>query len=486
MRLPRLLVVALVLFALPVAAGPLDDGERDDAIFGDDDGDGDDGLAAAAAGTPTDDADGADDADDSTRLGDPRLGAPAVENREALADKLQIGGLLYLRHGLFFNEETDLGKQSYSNNNLTDVYFDARPNDRVRAFLRGRMTYTPTTSGSTTSAFFGLGGGGDEVQVLLDEMWLKWDIGRQVYLTLGRQHVHWGTTRLWNPVDVIYSARRNPLTLYDQRTGLPMLKVQVPIGSLGWNAYGLLIADSATDIETVAAAGRLEMVLGTAELGLTAMKRKGLDPRFGLDLSMGLWDLDLSGELGVRLHDGEPAWMVSAGLSWQVQYNDEDSLIFGVEGFHNPDGKATVDDVVDPIVAGLMAAAQQAFIDGTEPQVDAGLPFTPFYVGRWYAAFFAVAMGPGSWDDTSFTLSAIANLSDRTGFLRLDVRTLVLTDLSLELYGGLNVGADGEFRYYARSFEEKLNAAIPAGLGIPAVEMPRPAAQVGVNLRVPF
>ena len=432
------------------------------------------------------------------------------ERRDLLdTDKLQLGGLLYLRNGLFIADrpghDDTWARQSLTNSNLTDLYFDARPNDRVRAFIRGRMLYTPAMDDSQASSFLGLGNTSEPVQMQLDQLWLKFDLARQVYVTLGAQHVRWGATRLWNPVDAIYPSRRNPLTLFDQRTGLPMLKLHVPFEVMGnnWNGYLIALADEAVDLAHVGLAGRLEAVVSTAEVGLTVSKRLAQDWRLGLDLSAGIWEFDVTGELGVRVKDdGEARWQASGGLSWTVAINDEDSLILGAEYFHNPNGYE------DEKTAALRMAtiSIDQFLYGPKSIFAGRNPFDFFYMGRQYAALYAVAMGPGDWNDTNFTLSMISNISDRSGLGRLDVSTLLLTDLRVEFYGSVHVGS-GEFGFYAEKLPGEFAdaslqaaktlriddltdeaAAMISGGGLSMGDdlgaLAAPVAQVGVNLRL--
>lgn len=439
--------------------------------------------------------------------GDPRMQGRVVERRDLLdEDRLQIGGLFYMQNGFFLTADTPWHQQSFTHVNLTDMYIDVRANDRVRAFVRGRMLYSPVAGDATSAAFLGMSGRDGAVSMALDQLWLKFDVERLVYLTVGAQHLRWGATRLWNPVDVIYATRRNPLTLFDQRTGLPMFKVHVPFEVKGnaWNAYAIALADDASDLAHFGVAARLEAVISTWEIGLTAMRRRQVDPRFGLDVSAGLWVLDVTGELGLRVADSGVTWMASGGLSYTLDYGDEDSLILGVEYFHNPGGYPTAAKAARGMAD---ITISQALYGDRSPRAGENA-FDFFYMGQQYAALFAVAMGPGSWDDTSFTLSLLSNLSDRTGLLRFDVGTSVLTDLRLEVYASAFVGSDGEFRFYGDSLGDAMKEAglaaiadlktadlteeakalmsdpkAAASLGSQAA-FPAPQAQFGLNLRL--
>ncbi len=407
----------------------------------------------------------------------------ATKHRDLLdLDRLQVGGMVYMRYGAYFyeGEESD---PTLSNPNLLDVYLDGQPNDRVRAYVRGRLTYDPMLTG------YGPGvpdisdmGIPEEMlpepppssDVLLDQLWLKFDIGRTLFVTAGKQPVHWGASRLWNPVDVVNSTRREPLTLFDDRTGVAALKVQLPIEPLSWNLIWLALVEDADSMADVGGALRLEMVVATAEIGLTGMVRKETDadgeniviPKVGLDLSAGIWELDVAGEVAANFVEKtamDPAFeaggrqaslQTSGGLSYSFKYSDEDFAVMGGEYFFNSEGYGSKDDY------------PSAFMNGT---------FTPFYMGRHYGALYIALPSPGNWDFTSFTLSGIGNLSDESYMTRFDYSTSVLTYLTLQAYVSVNLGQKGgEFKF---GFEEGQIIE-----GSPAV--PYPVATAGLNLRV--
>ncbi|MCB9740419.1 MAG: hypothetical protein H6747_14245 [Deltaproteobacteria bacterium] len=462
---------------------PAAEDDREAEMFGEDEaapvagpaanGGGSGGASSSrSAGSGSSGGSGSNGAED---FGDDRM-AP-IELERADKDRLQIGGLLYLRNGLSWNEVDPWSRQPLTISNLTDIYLDARPSDRVRGFVRGRLLWTPTIGDSNSAGLLGFTTGSSELSPQLVELWLKFDVARSVFLTIGAQQVRFGATRLWNPVDVIYAQRRSPLTLFDQRTGLPMLKVHVPIDALGWNAYALAIADGAQQLRDFSLVGRLEMVVSTVEVGLLAKKRMGEDPRFGLDVSAGVWEFDVGVEVGARRDAGGTwHWMSSAKLEHTVRLNDEDNLIWGLEGFYNPDGAASLETALDRIEGAL----QTSMTTG----VSAGLPFQPFYVGRWYAAIFAVLMSPGSWNDTNFTMSALSNFSDGSGTIRFDVSQTLHQHVRIEAYTGLNLGSDGEFRFYTQGLKDRFGPLLQAAGQDPDALFKRPVAQFGVNLRI--
>ncbi len=442
---------------------------------------------------------------DELMLGRPGAG-PKLSDELAPEDPLKIGGQLYLRGQVTAQEGQEAGDYAFSSPSLLDVFLDARPNDRVRGFVLGRMLFDPTlpqtaaqdlrlsnvgapagfTSGGVTSlnALFA-SQATRTPRVALDQMWLRFDIKRRVFVTAGRQHVRWGTARFWTPTDYLHIQRRNPLDVFDARTGTSMVKLHIPWEEYGWNfyAYGITENTDATPTASkLAGAARLEMVLGTSELGAGVFARRGQRPKLAADLSIGIWDLDLYGEVAVRwaedidrisfnrnvnpadlpfgptptsqdagslarflgpavdilypVKSGEPGSVkvqATGGVSYSIKYADKDVFTLGAEYFYN--GLGYDDTAVYP---GLILPHSQSLNE----------PASFFYLGRHYAGVFALLPAPGSWDRTTFTLSSMANLSDRSGLTRLDYSFILLTHLRFEAFGAVHWGEKkGEFRF---------------------------------------
>jgi hypothetical protein len=429
----------------------------------------------------------ATDARDDLNLGDPTA-ATRFSDELAPEDPLKFGGQLYWR-------AMSMGKQgqrpddwSLSTPALLDVYLDARPNERVRAFGLARTTYDPTLprNGATSDVPTGTPLGSDSLNrpstsstrgpsVVLDQLWLRFDILRRVFVTVGKQHVRWGTARFWAPTDYMHEEARNPLLPFDPRTGTTMLKLHVPWEARGWNfyAYALPEGPSATEhTGDIAGAARVEIVLGTLEASAGVFGRRNSKARFAGDVSFGLWDLDFYGEAAVRNagdidfvhYEAQPqvdctqtsaamltrddlmtmyypaqrgsGWkaQVTGGVSYTRKYADKDTFTLGAEYFYNELGYASAKDYLG---LPLFSPREQALAN----------PATFFYLGRHYLGVFATAPAPYSWDNTTFTLSSLANLSDGSGIVRLDYSLIVLTHIRFEAYGAVRYGQkNGEFR----------------------------------------
>jgi hypothetical protein len=347
--------------------------------------------------------------------------------------------------------------------NLLEVYLDARPSDRVRAFARGRLLWNPAVDGDDP---YWNALGAEQVAVQLDELWLKLDVARRLFVTVGQQKVLWGTARFWNPADLVSLSPRPLLTPFDDRTGLPLLKLHLPVESLGWNFYLVGMMDQVDTFDRSGVAGRAELVFSTVELAASAAYRYRLPARVGFDVSAGIWSFDVIGEVGLKI-DAEGAGRVSpqtvGGLQYTVSVFDDDKLIIGGEYFFNSEGA----ERVSPF----------ALLRGE-------VPF--FYAGRHYAALFVWLPRPGRLNDWDFSATGIGNLSDQTFLARLDVSVKVLTFLSVQTYFTAHLGRKGELRIGDRAFspEEVAEARALFSPDAPGRPVPTQLVDLGLWLRL--
>jgi hypothetical protein len=442
----------------------------------------------------------------------PAAGDAEARLREEAGEKedpLKLGGVLYLRSNVFSREGAPPAEWAFTAPSLTDVYLDVRPNDRVRGFALGRMLFDPTQTASSTSVIPGAARAANPRGVL-DQLWVRFDVERAAFVTAGRQHVKWGVGRFWNPTDYLHAVRRDPLAVFDERTGTTMLRVHVPWERRGWNFYGVAIAEplvtqgtsplapsaqppastsaaASNALGAIGGGGRAELVLGAWELGLDGVAQRGIRPRLGVDLSGALGEIDVRGELALRTSSDVPLFArvagvpdaaplelryavrepsgirpaAVAGAEWSHKYSDEDAFTVGAEYFFNANGYD------DARVYPLLLAANA---------------FTPFYLGRHYAGAYLILPRPGSWNLHTFTLSLIANLSDRSAVARLDWSVTLLTYLTAEAYLQSHLGeSGGELRF---GIDLPPQAQALPGATIPAVFVGAPVVDAGLALRL--
>ena len=148
------------------------------------------------------------------------------------------------------------------------------------------------------------------------------------------------------------------------------------------------------------------------------------------------------------------------GAEWLIKLGDDDLLGLTAEYFYNGAGYAD-DDLY------LWLALQGSL--------------RPLYLGRHYAALGVALPGPGSLNDTTFTLSALANLSDQSTLVRLDYVVRFLSDLSFNAYVMAHPGRYGELRFRAEIPPLPIDESLSEGLVIPASWL-----DLGVGLRMSF
>jgi len=474
----RLALLGVLLLPGAGAASPADTApppaapaapDREAALFG---------TAPAAAGAPP---------------GEVATVPPDAPSAEvALEDPLRIGGGLYWRAQTTAPEDVPPDEWLFTAPALLDLYLDGRPNSRLRAYTLARMSYDPTevswwsrllASSETTSESPQLPTTPADPRWTLDQLWFNLNLHQRAFVTVGRQHVKWGTARFWNPTDFLHDVYKDPLARYDERVGKTMVKVQLPWEAQSTNFYGIVLLEGPATVEQLGQLGgaaRIETVQAGAELGLDLLVQRERGLLVGVDLSTPLGPLD--GYLEAALRDrGEPRWetvqgpaeepgwnvLATVGLEWSHKYNDEDSFLVGAEYFFN----------------------QLGYDDATlYPWLLAQGRFTPFYLGRHYAGVYGLLVAPGSWNDTTFLLATLGNLSDRSFLTRLDASVKILTQLTLEGFAAVHYGeAGGELNFSLD--RDELRGLLDPGLRglldvVPDSRFARPVFELGCALRV--
>jgi hypothetical protein len=403
-------------------------------------------------------------------------------------DPLRIGGLLYLRMFTSARDNQPPADWTLSAPFLLDTYLDARPNDRVRGFVLVRTLYNPAYNPASPSAYGFALVPSPNPEFLIDQMWINLDVASRVFVTAGKQHVKWGAAHFWFPTDFLNPVKLRPLSLFDERTGTTMIKAQVPIESAKMNLWAIAVVDNlvvADTIGKVGAAGRAEVVFGQTEVGVDFLAQNGTYPRYGADISFGLGDFDLYTEVAMLDGRGMPIWrkvsnpdptagvsgnyvviyfpnfrpQAASGLTYTLKYSETDVITFGGEYFYNGFGYS------DPSLY---------------PWLLFNSAFQSFYVGQHYAAVYASAPSPGSWDTSTFTLTFLGNLSDSSFIARLDYWLTVLTHLRFEASAQVHFGNPyGEFRLAIDTPAQTIN-----GMAIPAVSVGASSFDLGIALRL--
>jgi hypothetical protein len=276
------------------------------------------------------------------------------EQLAAKDERLTFGGMLYLREdGAFGSDATSPEDVDLASPSLFDLFADVNPNDRIRGYAQGRLEYDWTISEGQIDPLTG-----EELQradVLLDQLWIKADVARKVFLTVGKQRIKWGAGRFWNPTDFLNTERLDALAVFDERTGVALVKAHVPLGT--WNAYAIANLERTDQLDAAGGAARLEALVGNTEI--TASMARGRTSHSGsaptCRAGSGLFDLYAEGALlhGDDLHTWEGTLAEGAPLPTKVDRSDDwipqvtagarshsrsatsTPLSLGVEGFYN-------------------------------------------------------------------------------------------------------------------------------------------------------
>jgi hypothetical protein len=260
------------------------------------------------------------------------------------------------------------------------------------------------------------------------EAYYGFDIGKAVFLRLGKQLLAWGPSRVWTPVDFINLQKADAFSSVDLRQGKPGLKLHVPLGKA--NAFVFAdfsrVVDSSQPMPVVrdplgagSLAARLDATIGGFELGLTGFGGAEVQAKAGFDFSGDFFGSGVYGELGLAPAYSGYKGSVLASLGFSRALGELKRWTVSAEGFYNSLGAEYSGPA---LAAGLQA----------------GL-LAPLYIGKAYG-YAAVSAKELFSSDLATTLSGLANFTDGSFTIKLAEdfslpRALPFT-LSLSYSGG--------------------------------------------------
>ncbi len=460
-------------------------------------------------------------------------GAPAQDAFAAglvKEDALKIGGQLYIRAITTISQNQPLGKSSFNVPTLLDVYLDARPTDRLRAFVLGRLEYDPLLSSTTVLTGVSVPGltQVSNPAVYLDQAWLAFDIARTAFVTAGVQHVKWGTGQYFNPDDFLASQPRDPLAVFDARLGVSMLRVQIPWEKTGLSFTAVAVFQPTQNISTTgttvsgSAGNSVNLVSGTQNnsngflndvggaaqveydfkggaVGVNGLAQKYRAWRVGAYTTAGLGDFDVYGEAVLKQCLDLPYSIpnTTCGPSYSTGI-----IVPGTYGGYT---FGTVEQPASPVfqaVAGLTYGInfegnksitlageyfynRGSFVAKQYPNLLVQGAYQPFYLGRNYVALSATLTDTTA--KTTWVLTAIGNLTDVSAITRLDFIVTVLSYLQVEAFGAVDYGhLGGEFRLGLEIPDVVFNTGLPAPNNQKTTNfiVNAPIVQFGLGLRM--
>lgn len=367
---------------------------------------------------------------------------PTIAKEESGANPLVLGGRLELETTLNKRQKQSIGDAGLLRSGTAELYLDGRPTEGLRGFVKGAIKHTTAATPSQTV--------GEDLNLSLYEMWLKWGGSSSVYTTLGRQKLKWGAASFWNPTDFLAVETKDPLATFDVRPGAELLKLHFPLEKQGHNLYAVVDLNGATTANSPRIAARGEFNYGfgdfTGELTATVAAAKDKPVQFGLDLNTGLGPVDFiaeaavthksstlfyrreadsSGNMVFKSHDRSKDYIkqIVGGLRYDLKYSESDSANVSIEYFWNDAGYSDV------------ALEAYSFIQGASRRL---------YLANRYLAGSLFLAQPGSFNDSNIIISALHNLTDKSWLAQTVFSHKILTRSSIEI-ALIKSGGAGEF-----------------------------------------
>jgi hypothetical protein len=263
----------------------------------------------------------------------------------------------------------------------------------------------------------------------IKELFLDLNIANAVYFRVGKQVLQWGRGYLF-------------LNLAALRQGNFGLRADF-VFDRAFRVYSYVQFEGATDFSQMAVAGKAEVLIGSAEMSLSAWWKGGKIPVFGYDISVPLfWSIDFHGEAAFswgdnldKMHtDGSvyqirdvPVVRASAGLSRSFAVdNDDNRVMLNTEFYFNSSGYE--ENMFEALSPSNLAIFMRGYFDNGN-------------YGKYYG-MLALTINKFLVNQLTFTLSGIGNFSDMSfiavgSFSYAPVYNFTI-DLKILSYIGLN------------------------------------------------
>ncbi len=239
----------------------------------------------------------------------------------------------------------------------------------------------------------------------LSELHYSFDIGKAVFIRVGRQLIAWGPSAIWTPVDFINGEKADSFADLDLRTGKNGLRVHAPLGRANVFAFadfsGMNDDGFYGDIaDTMRFGGRLDFTAADFEWGFSAYAGREAQARAGFDFSGRILGTTVYGETALAPGYESYGRTFQAALGFSRALGELKRWTLSAEGFYNSTGADRT---------GLTAESWLALDESARP--------APLYEGRFYA-YAALASARLGSPYLSGKVYAIANLDDGSFVLR--------------------------------------------------------------------
>lgn len=366
--------------------------------------------------------------------------------------QFEIGGRYIHSNTVLNTPGESAGESAFTSNGIVDLYFDGRMDDDIRFFYQQKIGHS--FDGNDDFLILLLSQLRDDSSV--DQLWLKFHLNNKIFFTLGKQPTKWGAGMVWQPTDFLNDTKFNPLDLVDQRLGVSLVKMEIPMPEWGLNVNTVLQLNDVDTLQDLGLLLRFEQLRENAEYALTFAAKDNSALKFGFDFSKGLSLVDL--QLGLALiHDDQSLYyegafaleegiltgpsivdrsnewipQLSTGILYSRTVGDDHTLILNGEVFYNDQGYE--EEAILPFVLFTSLFQRQG-------------GFSPLYFSRKYMALGATLTGLGPNRDRTYNSALIGSISDGTGVWQNTLTTTPFRDLSVAYSMGWFFGGEGAFR----------------------------------------
>ena len=355
----------------------------------------------------------------------------------------QVGWDGYPNSWKMFSRE---GSSSLASRLAADLYFDARPERDFRVFGKVKAAYEYP----------------EEWEIGIFELFSDFQVRDLLFFRAGKQTVQWGVGYFFSPADVLNLVSIDPEDPGADREGPIALKAHLPFSA--HNAYLYLVANDVDKPYEIAVAPKIELLMGSYELGLGAFYQTDLTPKGMLTLTGPLWDLDLFGEAMIQW-GSDRTFVRTTTFPLYETYTVEQQLLFsGSAGFSYLKSDWNLSLFAQYFYNG------QSYEDGRLPStavfaLDAGAITSAdlLYPGRHY---LAASIGWSEIGDSALSLSLLylANLSDGSGLITPTVSWAPIDPVTLSSGARISYGDSGsEYAPLGGSLAWTLSASVGAG-----------------------
>lgn len=357
------------------------------------------------------------------------------------------------------------------------LFFDARPTEESR-FYGSLKTSWPFTTSTSAEVF----------ELFSDFSW-----NDSLYFRFGKQTVNWGVGYFFSPANILNLQEIDPTDPTAQLEGPVALRALYPIPGTQHNLWAYTVFNSATmKPEDTAVAAKAEFVFGGWELGVGGYYQKD-DPIRGMLTAVGsVGQFSVFGEATVA-RGSDRSWVTSvspllASSGFVSTKTDDESIFFqgttgfrytisdanitvlgqylyDGEGYSNADREARIDEATASETAIKALLAMNPLVTDVDAAFSGFLKRLIYGSGQHYAAA-TFSKSELLVDDLSFSVFAMGNLSDFSGYIKPTLSYSFFDGLSLSTSASFAVGYDnGEYVVLNDGHALSLSVTLTLGSG---------------------